>query len=456
MQSSAQTADGPPVPPGRVRSDRSRLLPLLLGALVVIVIASGWTWRELLAAPAPVEMVGPEKLDPDVLVFLQAKLEQTRGNARSADAHGDLGLAYMANRRWTEARRSFDIAAQLEPGEPMWRLHRAICDFGTGDVNLALAAYEALLEELPDSTALLYRLGDRLFDANRQDEALVCFERLIELAPRLPEGYLGRGKIHNQRQQWSEAVKDLEQAVKLDRGYRTANYQLGLAYKGVGDIKRARGALKRGQNSKPRYLPTALDETLHGYAVRYNRELAKAERLYEEGRTKRARGILETFHRLRPNDVNVLTRLARMYRRLEEPAKAKEILKRAIEINPDRLETSGELVETLLSARAPKKALAEADRALALDPEATLPVLVKGRVLLAMKNAKEADVLLQSLADRYPGDLDIRVQLCQLNLDAGRRHVASRWLKEARNLAPDDERIATLSEALKRLPQSGQ
>jgi len=416
----------------------------------VLLIAGGWGWRELQAAPAVVLPAEPDTLDPDVLSFLEGKVAATRADPRAAETRADMGLAYMSNRLWSEARQEFEVAARLEPDEPVWRFHGAICIYNEGGMDASLEAYEALEPELPGSKALLWRLGERLFDANRTDEALARFEELIEIAPMLPEGYLGRGKILNQRGEYARAVEDLERAVRLDRDYRTAYYQLGLAYRGVGD-KRARAAMQRGRNSKPRYLPTSLDPRLREYAVGYNRELDKAERFFDEGNPNPAVGILEAFRRHRPNDVNVLVRLAHLLRTQGEPDKARAHLKRALEVEPDDLSARLELVRTLLASRAPGKALAEADAAIERAPDASAPFLAKAEVLLAMKQPKKADALLEGLARRYPGDPDIRVQLCQLNLTAGRKEVASRWLKEVRDLAPEDERLPTLTQALQQL-----
>jgi len=421
-----------------------------VGSLVVLAIAGGWGWRELQAAPAVALPAEPDTLDPDVLSFLEGKVEATRSDPRSPETRADMGLAYMGNRLWNEARHEFEVAALLEPDEPLWRLHSAICIYNEGEMEASLETYEALETELPASPALLWRLGERLFDANRTDEALERFERLIEIAPMLPEGYLGRGKIQNQRGEYARAVEDLERAVRLDRDYRTAYYQLGLAYRGVGD-KRARAAMLRGRNSKPRYLPTDLDARLREYAVGYNRELDKAERLFEEGEPQPATGILESFRRRRPNDVNVLVRLARLHRIQGELEKARVHLKRALEVDADDLPARLELVRTLLASGAPAKALEEADAAIERAPDAAAPVLAKAEVLLAMRQPKKADALLEGLVRRYPRDLDVRVQLCQLNLTAGRKEVASRWLKEARDLAPGDERLPTLTQALQRL-----
>ena len=214
MLSPSQTARGS-LPRNPPRSARAHLLPLVVGSLVVLAIAGGWGWRELQAAPAVALPAEPDTLDPDVLSFLEGKGEATRSDPRSPETRADMGLAYMGNRLWNEARHEFEVAALLEPDEPLWRLHSAICIYNEGEMEASLETYEALETELPASPALLWRLGERLFDANRTDEALERFERLIEIAPMLPEGYLGRGKILNQRGEYARAVEDLERAGGL-------------------------------------------------------------------------------------------------------------------------------------------------------------------------------------------------------------------------------------------------
>jgi len=393
-----------------------RILPLVLGGLAAIGVVGGWTFRDLFAAPTPVEPFNWETLREDTRVFLAERVELTRQNVGSAKAHGSLGLAYEANRLWAEARECYEIAADLDPSEPLWRFHRAIADHALGDSTTALEAYAALESEMPESIALLHRLGERFLENNELGKALERFERVIELAPQLPEGFVGRGSVYNRQAKYTEAVEDLELAVKLDGLYRTAHYQLGLAYRSLDETRKARSSLKKGQGSWPRYLPDALATEKRGYKVNYSMQIAFAHTAAQEGDTEKAIRILESYRKLRPNDVNVQNRLARAYRQGGKLGKALVALKRSVAIDGEQFETLLELAATLLEAGATKRALSEAERAIELVPEESAAHLMKAHILMQMQRLREAALALQRAEKVAPGE----ERVAQLTLELER------------------------------------
>ena len=137
-----------------------------------------------------------------------------------------------------------------------------------------------------DRAELLEALGECCLRANRPAEARECFVELTQLCPKQPDGWQSVARTALSLQQWDEAVAAADKA----------------------------GAL-------------APDSTsiclIRGYA------------LVQSGRAGQAVAVFQQAHRQAPRDVLVLCLLADSFRRMGNPAAARETLVRAVQIAPD-------------------------------------------------------------------------------------------------------------------------
>ncbi|MFZ5469099.1 MAG: tetratricopeptide repeat protein [Myxococcota bacterium] len=69
-------------------------------------------------------------------------------------------------------------------------------------------------------------------------------ERLVKAFPDSPMGHFSLGKYYLDAQNWSAAVKCMEEAVRLDPHYAAAWVALGDAAAGGGDSMRAKEAYR--------------------------------------------------------------------------------------------------------------------------------------------------------------------------------------------------------------------
>ena len=220
-----------------------------------MVHRSPWAWLLLAASFAtaacgrastgrePVEPIALSALSPDVKALVEEQLAAARANLLDAHARARLALVYEANQMWPEAAASFEQAVELDPNQPLWRLHRAIALRGVGDLAGSLALLETVALELPESPAVHQRLAEALLASGDAARASEHFSETIRIVPDRPEGYAGRGACRLALQDPATAAADLEHAVDLDPAYRIAHYQLGLAYRAQGraeDAARAR------------------------------------------------------------------------------------------------------------------------------------------------------------------------------------------------------------------------
>jgi Flp pilus assembly protein TadD len=79
--------------------------------------------------------------------------------------------------------------------------------------------------------------------ADREEQ----FKQLVEKFPNSPMGHFSLGKWYLEVKRYPEAVKALEEAVRLDSTYAAALMSLGYAYEGLADKSKARAALERAR-----------------------------------------------------------------------------------------------------------------------------------------------------------------------------------------------------------------
>ncbi len=80
----------------------------------------------------------------------------------------------------------------------------------------AIAAYDQVLQYVPNHAAAYYSKGNALSSLGRYQEAIVAYDRAIQLAPGVQDGYIAKGK----------ALESLGRTVEAQRAYEMAR-QLG-------------------------------------------------------------------------------------------------------------------------------------------------------------------------------------------------------------------------------------
>jgi len=77
----------------------------------------------------------------------------------------------------------------------------------------------------------LYFQGVDLLENKKQyEEALNCFQQIIELEPGYADAYFQMGKIFGTTKQFEKAITYYKNAINLKPDYSSAYYELGLVY----------------------------------------------------------------------------------------------------------------------------------------------------------------------------------------------------------------------------------
>lgn len=473
------SAQGAPPPSPSTRAPRvGRRVPWVFLLVVAAGIAAMALRGRFGARSGPDPAESGSELDAEVRRILERQIALTARNPSAAN-HGELGLVYEANQIWPEAERCFRLAAELEPTNPLWKLHQAIVTRSLGDSGAALGLLREVVGEAPDSAAAHYRLADGLLEARDVEGAIRHFRDAVRLAPARPEGHAGLGSALLEAEDHAGAEPVLRRALEIDPTYQSAHYLLGLAYRGLGRKEEATRELALGVGGNRRPLPDPLEANLARYRVDYATRVDGAVDLIEAGRVEDGIRVLEDLRATRPDDLNVLNNLSVAYKMRGNRAKALELLQHALAIDPKPFATWINLASVELELGRLDEALQHIDRAIELAGMVGKAHLVRGLILTQKGRLAEAQAALEAsvrfdagdpeahyslgrvclMTGRFddarkslettvriaPAHLVATVELCGLYLRLGLEGDAQRALAAARRIAPDDPAVRALA-----------
>jgi tetratricopeptide (TPR) repeat protein len=208
--------------------------------------------RALLPVPLP----DVSKMTPSV----QSQIRQAHGVLSAnidnrkmplsslADAYGGLGKLLTAADYPDAAEPYFLNARMLAPHDHRWPYYLAHQYRKRGEIDKARTFFAEALERRPDDVDTLVWLGDVALAQGRADEAEPRFARALSLEPTSLSARFGLGRTALARQEYQRAVEYLEEVLKRDPEAAGARYPLGLAYRGLGDSKKAEAHLRQRKN----------------------------------------------------------------------------------------------------------------------------------------------------------------------------------------------------------------
>lgn len=315
------------------------------------------------------------------------------------------GGLYLANGRPEAA--GFDRAFAQAQAENEARLR--------AETEQLIARLQQRLETEPQRVDGWLLLGHSLLAVNRSAEAVEAITRVIELDPDNAEAHALRGEAQTQAADGSvtpAAQRDFHLALSLDPQHPGARYYLGLARLQEGDIRGAyddwyglaAGApsdagwldlvQRRLRELAPR-LGIALSEAVPpsrpavaGGAGPSRDQMEAAQQMSDAERTEMIRGMVDRLaQRLEenPDDVDGWLRLARAREVLGETDAVREALRRAVALQPGRIEARVALAFSLAGPTVksrdplPPDAVAEFREVLAIDPQHAQALWFVGR-----------------------------------------------------------------------------
>ncbi len=263
------------------------------------------------------------------LYFLKLKDEAVEAMTKAVslgeknkDMYTILGRAQVDRREWQAA---IDAYAKGEPNvTDQFKIGQMLVILGR--LTEADSMYKAMIAR--DSTSsdakfAMVELGKLAFRQRDYPAALAALQRRILLDPPSDEAYYYAGLSHKELKQLPEAVTALRQAAALAPGKADRHFWLGLVLASADSVAEANAALSR---------MVEIDSTSKNAAIAYQQ---LGYRALLEKSWPQAIALLERSASLDDKNVMTLTWLAQGYQNSGNKAKAVEVYRRVLSLQPD-------------------------------------------------------------------------------------------------------------------------
>jgi predicted O-linked N-acetylglucosamine transferase (SPINDLY family) len=242
----------------------------------------------------------------------------------------------------------------------------------------------------PQSAASRYALGVILSALRRNDEALVCFDDLINVTPDFVDAHIKRGLLLSGLGRFAEAIISYDNAIAIDARHLDALQHKGEALHYLGRFAEAIACYNQILTVNPTHLAALIDR---GCAFK---DLGRADDAIAE-------------------------------------------FDRALAIVPDHTTILINRGETLLSLKQNSAALEDFDRVISINPRLALGWLGRANVLMLGKKVSEAMEACQHAAAIEPNSTKALTQIGQCHALSGNAEAAVSFFDRALAIKPDDD-----------------
>lgn len=229
-------ADGLPETGGASGRWRRWRLWILGGGVLEVVLIGVVLWR--LADASPLPPLPALQAQPRALAeHLRQADSAARGDPRSAEKVGALGMAYHADGFQEEAATCYTLARELDPRNWKWKYYQALLLEEMGETTASLSALREALRLYPHHAAGWFWLGQAELKLGDPDDAETAFRRAA-------------------REDKQDPLAGGSGSMPRNRGFPMRAYAslgLGQVWLRRGEPERAREVLERLVESHPRF-----------------------------------------------------------------------------------------------------------------------------------------------------------------------------------------------------------
>jgi len=288
-------------------------------------------------APAEAQLAAVPQSVRSALEEAQNRLRQAiNSSAAPADqaaAWAHLGDVFFVHEFNDEARTSYQRAVALDPRRFEWHYLLGMLELSMGNVAAAINAMDAAIALDPDNYPARIRRGRALLDSAELARAEADFDVALALSPNSAAALGGLGRVALERAEYREAVELLSRAITLDPGASRLNHSLGMAYRGLGELDRARYHLAHsGEREESVDDPLLARVQSKSRSPQFLLELGLG--LADRGDLEGGLAIMARVLRLEPKNVQALLNAGELLARLDRLEDAHAVFLRLAEADP--------------------------------------------------------------------------------------------------------------------------
>jgi tetratricopeptide (TPR) repeat protein len=341
----------------------------------------------------------------------QAAQPYRRDRSRSelSDAYGALGKLLMAAKYHEAAERCFRNAQSLAPDDFRWPYYLGHLFITQGALTRAAQPFEQVLRLRPNDVATLVWLGYVHIEVGQPEAAERVLARARASAPDSAAVWYQLGRASLAKREYTDAVRYLEQALRLNPAAAVIHYPLAMAYRGLGDSKKAQSNLDRTIGRGGTAATVTMSDPL---MAELNTILHSPEVSLELAQQAGARG---------------------------DWTEAIANFRRATELAPGNALMRLHLAQALSRTGQPRDALTEIDNAIDLDPRFAPAHVMKAALLERSGRDDQAIVEYTAAVTVDPTAREAHLRLADALRRVGRLDAALSSYRRVLDLAPDGE-----------------
>jgi len=278
---------------------------------------------------------------------------------KRAKAFGELGQLYHAYELNEAAEACYRNALVLDPGDLEWTYSLGYLLQFAGRFSEALQFYQKM-EIGPNNPQLVYlvqiRKGECYRKLNQPQQAKLAFEAAYQIDPEEPAVLARLGGIALDEKQYDSAIKYLTSALEKQPEANRLHYSLGMAYRGKGDMEKARIHLSQyGMvGVQP---PDPVKKQLEKLVTGYWTHILAGKLAFSAKRYPEAAAAFEKAIKVNPEKVEARVNLAAAFGKMQKYEEAIAQLRKAIHLAPENVTAHFNLGSLLVRAGKNKEAL---------------------------------------------------------------------------------------------------
>jgi tetratricopeptide (TPR) repeat protein len=426
----------------------------------VTAFAAAALLRVVAAAEEPVPKPNLERLEPGVQermqtardALLDALENPDLDSAERARLYGETGKVFHAHHAFEVAAACYRNAAELDPEDGQWPYLLGFLYQDSGRFDLARAHYEKVLENAPDHTFSTLRLAQVHLELDELDAAEPMLRKVLEQPGLEATAHEALGKIATARENSEEAIRHYEAALELQPEASRLHVPLGLAYRGLGEIDKAREHLGQAGQAKVMLSDPYLRE-IGSLSVSSEMFLSVATQAIKAGNLERAEQAYRGALAVNPENARAHVNLAEILTRRGALEEAEARLREALRLNPESFFATFNLANLFELRGDLERAIGLFEEALEKDPTDVKANYRYAGALMKIGDYERATLQYEKVVELAPGLVHARY-LQALALIAQIEYLAAQEvLEEALVVKPEDP---DLMSALARLLATNQ
>jgi protein O-mannosyl-transferase len=145
-------------------------------------------------------------------------------------------MTYARNLAWKDEFTLWDDAVRKSPLKARPYINRGLAYQDKGNFDQAILDYNKAIEIKPNLAEAYINRGLSYQDKGNFDQALLDYNKGIAIKPNLAEAYYNRGLAYQDKGNLDQAILDYNKAIEIKPEYADAYYNRGLVYQNKGNL----------------------------------------------------------------------------------------------------------------------------------------------------------------------------------------------------------------------------